>query len=649
MLTSAKVDPRAGTADIDRDVRRLVEQGLSVYRIDTDALERVQPDLVVTQDQCQVCAVSLDDVTTAVRRLSRREVRVVSLSPLSLSDVMRDILGVAEALGVEPRGAALVEILRARLDRVRQAASGPRPRLVHIEWIDPLMVGGHWIHELAEAAGGVHGLGVRDAKTEAASWEALRAYDPEVVVIAPCGFTVPQSVRDLGLLSRRPGWPELSAVRSGRVFVADGNAFFNRPGPRLVETAEIFQAALSGRRDFHSFPADALAGDSVAGAAHQRQGGAFGEEPTRGVVELGEGEALGGAGFFLGEGSRGRQSTFPAAGGLALEVGLRLREVRRGESAARDVLQDLPDAAEDLAGVLGRGRGADGEPAVLEAWRSRCRRGRAPRVPSRAGPRNRSRRAGRGALPSPPGREDGERSPGHTTSSSFCAAPATPRAARSIVPVPGRARTERRVSAHLPLAGPEPLSARPRAAHPRPPPVSAAPAPSRRNRPSSSRLMRSTASGEPQGGRDVGESGGKSSRRARARSEVASVPSLSSARWRAAVRRRFQPSSSGNGACRRPASTRKRPGTSSGSPAAVTSIACPLTGASGSASSTQPSAGTVVSSSALGWERCSTAKPGPLSTGPVSRPSANRDEGCPADRGDGEGNATRKIERTRRR
>jgi iron complex transport system substrate-binding protein len=258
VLTSAKVDPRAGTADIDRDVRRLVEQGLSVYRIDTDALERVQPDLVVTQDQCQVCAVSLDDVTTAVRRLSRREVRVLSLSPLSLSDVMRDILEVAEALGVEPRGAALVEILRARLDRVRQAASGPRPRLVHIEWIDPLMVGGHWIHELAEAAGGVHGLGVRDAKTEPASWEALRAYDPEVVVIAPCGFTVPQSVRDLGLLSRRPGWPELSAVRSGRVFVADGNAFFNRPGPRLVETAEIFQAALSGRRDFHSFPADAL-------------------------------------------------------------------------------------------------------------------------------------------------------------------------------------------------------------------------------------------------------------------------------------------------------------------------------------------------------------------------------------------------------
>ncbi len=258
VLTSAKVDPRAGTADIDRDVRRLVEEGLSVYRIDTETLERLQPDLVVTQDQCQVCAVSLDDVSAALRRLSRREVRVVSLSPLSFSDVLRDIVSVAEALGVEPRGAALVDILRARLERVRRAASGRSARVVHVEWIEPLMVGGHWIHELVEAAGGIHGLGVRDAKTEPVTWEAVRDYDPEVMVIAPCGFTVPQSFRDLGLLKGRPGWSEVAAVKSGRAFVADGNAFFNRPGPRLVETAEIFQAALSGRREFHSFPAEAL-------------------------------------------------------------------------------------------------------------------------------------------------------------------------------------------------------------------------------------------------------------------------------------------------------------------------------------------------------------------------------------------------------
>jgi iron complex transport system substrate-binding protein len=257
-LTAAKVDPRAGTAEIDRDVRRLVEQGLSVYRIDSEALERLAPDVVVTQDQCQVCAVSLDEVEAAVRTLARRDVRVVSLSPLSFPDVLRDILRVAAALGVEARGAAVVETMSSRLARVRRAARGERPRLVHVEWMEPLMVGGHWIHELAEAAGAVHGLGVRDARTEPVAWEAVRSYDPEVVVIAPCGFDVPRSRRDLDLLTSRPGWSGIAAVRAGRVFVADGNAFFNRPGPRLVETAEILQAAVSGRHDFHTFPAAAL-------------------------------------------------------------------------------------------------------------------------------------------------------------------------------------------------------------------------------------------------------------------------------------------------------------------------------------------------------------------------------------------------------
>jgi iron complex transport system substrate-binding protein len=257
-LTEAKVDPRAGTVAIDRDVRRLVEQGLSVYRIDSEALERLAPDVVVTQDQCQVCAVSLGDVEAAVRTLARRDVRVVSLSPLSFADVLRDVLRVAEALGVDARGAAVVEAMSARLARVRRAASAERPRLVHVEWMEPLMVGGHWIHELAEAAGAVHGLGVRDARTEPVSWEAMRSYDPEVVVIAPCGFSVSRSLRDLSLLTSRPGWSEIAAFRAGRVFVADGNAFFNRPGPRLVETAEILQAAIAGRRDFHRFPPDAL-------------------------------------------------------------------------------------------------------------------------------------------------------------------------------------------------------------------------------------------------------------------------------------------------------------------------------------------------------------------------------------------------------
>jgi iron complex transport system substrate-binding protein len=259
-LTAPKVDPRAGTEAIDRDVRRLVEQGLSVYRIDTAVLEALQPDLVLTQDQCEVCAVSLGDVTAAVARLARRPVDVVSLSPLSLAAVFESVLTVVRALGAEERGRDLVEKMKGRL--AATAAAVPtglrRPRVVHVEWIAPLMVGGHWIHELVEAAGGEHPLGVRDGMNRPVPWDEVRAYDPEVVVIAPCGFKIGQTERDLSLLEGLPGWSGTAAARAGRVFLADGNAFFNRPGPRLVDTAEIVQAAAFGRQAHHRFPPEAL-------------------------------------------------------------------------------------------------------------------------------------------------------------------------------------------------------------------------------------------------------------------------------------------------------------------------------------------------------------------------------------------------------
>ena len=261
-LTSPKMDPRAGTEAIDRDVRRLVELGLSVYRVDGEALDRLRPDLVLTQDQCEVCAVSLEDVRQALCEITLGDVQVVSLSPRSLADVFASLLVVARALGVEERGRDLVAEQKARLAAIAAAAPGPRPRVVHVEWISPLMVGGHWMHELVEAAGGEHRLGVRDGDGRPVPWEEVRAYDPEVVVVAPCGFGISQSERDLPLLEALPGWPETTAARTGRVFLADGNAFFNRPGPRLVDTAEIVQAALLGRQPHHRFPPEALRGIS---------------------------------------------------------------------------------------------------------------------------------------------------------------------------------------------------------------------------------------------------------------------------------------------------------------------------------------------------------------------------------------------------
>jgi iron complex transport system substrate-binding protein len=259
-LTAPKIDPTQGTRDIDRDVRRLVELGLSVYRIDTERLEALAPDVVVTQDQCQVCAVSLDEVTAAVRGLTRRNVRVVSLQPLSFKDVLDDVRRVGEALGVPERAEAVCLEMSRRIEDLGRSANpvARPPRVVHVEWIAPLMVGGHWIAELVERAGGEHGLGDRDGRSHPIAWETARAYDPEVVIVAPCGFDIPQSEKDLPLLRALPGWQDVAAVRAGRVFLADGNAFFNRPGPRLVETAEIVQAALFGRRPGHRFPERAL-------------------------------------------------------------------------------------------------------------------------------------------------------------------------------------------------------------------------------------------------------------------------------------------------------------------------------------------------------------------------------------------------------
>jgi iron complex transport system substrate-binding protein len=260
-LTSPKMDPSASTAAIDREVRALVEEGLSVYRIDVDQLDALALDLVVTQDQCQVCAVALDEVSAAVRSLTRRNVAIVSLSPLSVDDVTEDVRRVGRALGVPRKADEVVAEMGRRLDAIAEAARTTAmrpPRVVHIEWIAPLMVGGHWIPELVERAGGEHALGVRGGRTSPIAWEEVRAYDPEVIVVSPCGFKIPQSEKDRALLEALPGWNDTAAARTGRVYVADGNAFFNRPGPRLVETAEIVQAAISGRRDFHRFPPEAL-------------------------------------------------------------------------------------------------------------------------------------------------------------------------------------------------------------------------------------------------------------------------------------------------------------------------------------------------------------------------------------------------------
>jgi iron complex transport system substrate-binding protein len=225
-------------------VRAALADALSVYAVDEVRLGALAPDLIVTQDLCEVCAVSLDDVRAAVARLAGRErVEILSLRPTCLEDVLGDVGRIAEALGVLDRGVELQRSLRDRFAAVAKRAeqASSRPGVVSLEWLDPLMIGGTWMPELIELAGGTP-LGARPgAPAPTVTAEALRALDPDVIVIKPCGFTVARSLEERELLERSI----MSAARSGaRVYLTDGNAFFNRPGPRLVESAEILAACI---------------------------------------------------------------------------------------------------------------------------------------------------------------------------------------------------------------------------------------------------------------------------------------------------------------------------------------------------------------------------------------------------------------------
>jgi iron complex transport system substrate-binding protein len=246
-LTAPKFSVEGSSGAIDRRVREIVRDGLSVYRVDAERLSALAPDVIVTQDHCEVCAVSLRDVQIATCRWTDRRVHIVSLRPDCLADAYADIRRVALALQAESEGARLIADIERRLQALTvQPARRRRPRVAFIEWVDPLMAGGNWMPELIEAAGGRNVFGVPGKPSNWMAWDELIAADPEVIVVAPCGFALDRCLEELPLLEAKPGWRRIDAVRKGRVYFADGNAYFNRPGPRLADSAEILAEMLFG-------------------------------------------------------------------------------------------------------------------------------------------------------------------------------------------------------------------------------------------------------------------------------------------------------------------------------------------------------------------------------------------------------------------
>jgi iron complex transport system substrate-binding protein len=246
ICTEPKFNVEGSSYEIDQRVKAILREALSVYRVDAEVLRDLRPDVIVTQAQCEVCAVNIDEVERVAETWTGLRPNIVSLCPNSLEDIWADIQRVADELGVSDRGVELIASLKRRFDQIAQRArkASVRPTISCIEWLDPLMAAGNWMPELVEKAGGINLFGNAGQHSPWLDFEDVAQKDPDVILLSPCGFDIPRCLADLPALASQPGWNTLKAVRNSRVYVADGNQYFNRPGPRLAESLEILAEIL---------------------------------------------------------------------------------------------------------------------------------------------------------------------------------------------------------------------------------------------------------------------------------------------------------------------------------------------------------------------------------------------------------------------
>lgn len=228
------------SGEIDQRVRETLRDQETLYTLDEEAMRRLRPELILTQKLCDVCAVGYGSVEKFAATLPAPP-RIINLEPKTLKDIYGDIIRVADALGAPERGVEAVENLRERVRVVKERAAEAifRPRTVLLEWIQPPFCGGHWNPELVDLAGGEEMIGRVGEPSRTLEWEEVRKARPQVLVLACCGFSVERTLQDLPILKAYPGFAELPAVKSGRVYVADGNSYFARPGPRIVDSLEM--------------------------------------------------------------------------------------------------------------------------------------------------------------------------------------------------------------------------------------------------------------------------------------------------------------------------------------------------------------------------------------------------------------------------
>jgi iron complex transport system substrate-binding protein len=241
VCTYPKFDPNKSSKEIDDQVKTVLQKALSVYGVDGEMLAKLAPTHIITQDQCEVCAVSLSDVEQVLCNIISSRPKIISLKPNSLDDIWQDFVNVGIALEVEDTVKSTIDGYKKRINYIADRTDFllNKPTVICIEWIEPLMAAGNWVPELVELAGGINLLGETGKHSPKIVFDDLINLNPDIILVMPCGFDMKKTWEEMHFLSENAAWPKIKAVKENQVYITDGNQFFNRPGPRIVESLEI--------------------------------------------------------------------------------------------------------------------------------------------------------------------------------------------------------------------------------------------------------------------------------------------------------------------------------------------------------------------------------------------------------------------------
>ena len=258
ICSEANIPDNLSSAAIDVKVKELLTDALSVYTVKRDVIKQLSPDVVITQAQCEVCAVSLREVEEALEDYLDKQSTIISLQPDSLDSIFNNIREVAAVLNVSENGEQLIEDLQQRVDIIRHKLKfmENKPTVACIEWLEPMMVSGNWVPELVSIAGGVPILAENGKHSPYVKWEDIQQQDPDVIIVMPCGFSVERTMKEVNLLLQLPGFTEMKAVKNDRFYIVDGNQYFNRPGPRIVDSIEILAEIIHPKQFIFGYEGD---------------------------------------------------------------------------------------------------------------------------------------------------------------------------------------------------------------------------------------------------------------------------------------------------------------------------------------------------------------------------------------------------------